>query len=104
MRYDRWLEKLAGGSGRRFDPIDPNARGSELFRLVRGHEKLGRSLGGFKGYSLFDRCLNLEAEKVVKGLKRHEKGEETAMQRLLELFYRATGRLVKEHLKISTIK
>ena len=104
VRYDRWLEKLAGGSGRRFDPIDPNAGGSELFRLVRGHENLGRSLGGFKGYSLFDRCLNLEAEKVVKGLKRHEKGEETAMQRLLELFYRETGRLVKEHLKISTIK
>ncbi len=103
-RYLEWLEMLGEGSGHRFAPLDLEASGSELFCLVRGRENSGRTLGGFKGYGLFDRCLNLEAEHVVRGLKRNEKGADTAMQRLLELFWRATGRLVNDHLNLTAIK
>ena len=88
-----WLEELARNK-RGFIPYEIEENKNELFSFVKGI-KPARVLSLNSNYALFDDRLNNIARSFVT------KNEQTKNFTFVELFFRATQRLVEEKLRMN---
>ena len=91
--YLEWLEEMADND-RSFKPYKLTAGGSDLYSIVDGVRPTSiKALWAFNksGYDLFDAALNEEHSSLYKNL--------TLEQKIIELFYNVTMKLVEKKYK-----